>query len=149
MIFSREQKRILVKSGTVVLALFLIFICYSYVIPRTEVEIDTVYHSSYSALFVQSKINNAGTEEITDLKVKSSVWNSTEMLETETHYPGILKAKESVKLPPLLFDGPHADEYDLVIVLEFSGKEGKQSIVYNYKIKDYGNLVWHDQFLDF
>ena len=149
MIFSREQKRILVKSGTVVLALFLIFICYSYVIPRTEIEIDTVYHSSYSALFVQSKINNAGTEEITDLKVKSSVWNGTEMLETETHYPGILKAKESVKLPPLLFDGPHADEYDLVIVLEFNGKEGKQSIVYNYKIKDYGNLVWHDQFLDF
>ena len=149
MIFSREQKRILVKSGTVLLALFLIFICYSYVIPRTEVEIDTVYHSSYSALFVQSKINNAGTEEITDLKEKSSVWNGTEMLETETHYPGILKAKESVKLPPLLFDGPHADEYDLVIVLEFSGKEGKQSIVYNYKIKDYGNLVWHDQFLDF
>ena len=149
MIFSREQKRILVKSGTVVLALFLIFICYSYVIPRTEVEIDTVYHSSYSALFVQSKINNAGTEEITDLKVKSSVWNGTEMLETETHYPGILKAKESVKLPPLLFDGPHADEYDLVIVLEFSGKEGKQSIVYSYKIKDYGNLACHDQFLDF
>ena len=149
MIFSREQKRILVKSGTVVLALFLIFICYSYIIPRTEIEIDTVYHSSYSALFVQSKINNAGTEEITDLKVKSSVWNGTEMLETETHYPGILKAKESVKLPPLLFDGPHADEYDLFIVLEFSGKEGKQSIVYNYKIKDYGNLAWHDQFLDF
>ena len=53
MIFSKEQKRVLVKTGTVVLALFLIFICYSYVIPRTEVEIDTVYHSSYSALFVQ------------------------------------------------------------------------------------------------
>ena len=133
MIFSREQKRILVKSGTVVLALFLIFICYSYIIPRTEIEIDTVYHSSYSALFVQSKINNAGTEEITDLKIKSSVWNGSEMLETETHYPGILQAKQSVKLPPLLFDGPHADEYDLLIVLEFSGKEGKQSIVYSYK----------------
>ena len=149
MIFSREQKRIIVKSGTIVLALFLIFICYSYIIPRTEIEIDTVYHSSYSALFVQSKINNAGTEEITDLKIKSSVWNDSEMLETETHYPGILQAKQSVKLPPLLFDGPHADEYYLVIVLEFNGKEGKQNIVYSYKIKDYGNLAWHDQFLDF
>ena len=149
MIFSREQKRILVKSGTILLALFLVFICYSYIIPRTEIEIDTVYHSSYSALFVQSKINNAGTEEITDLKIKSSVWNSSEMLETETHYPGILQAKQSVKLPPLLFDGPHADEYYLVIVLEFNGKEGKQNIVYSYKIKDYGNLAWHDQFLDF
>ncbi|RZD35651.1 MAG: hypothetical protein CXT75_07575 [Methanobacteriota archaeon] len=149
MIFSREQKRILVKSGTIVLALFLVFICYSYIIPRTEIEIDTVYHSSYSALFVQSKINNAGTEEITDLKIKSSVWNDSEMLETETHYPGILQAKQSVKLPPLLFDGPHADEYYLVIVLEFNGKEGKQNIVYSYKIKDYGNLAWHDQFLDF
>ena len=149
MIFSREQKRILVKSGTILLALFLVFICYSYIIPRTEIEIDTVYHSSYSALFVQSKINNAGTEEITDLKIKSSVWNDSEMLETETHYPGILQAKQSVKLPPLLFDGPHADEYYLVIVLEFNGKEGKQSIVYSYNIKDYGNLAWHDQFLDF
>jgi|TARA_B100001105_G_scaffold184135_1_gene149053 hypothetical protein len=149
MIFNREQKRILVKSGTIVLALFLVFICYSYIIPRTEIEIDTVYHSSYSALFVQSKINNAGTEEITDLKIKSSVWNDSEMLETETHYPGILQAKQSVKLPPLLFDGPHADEYYLVIVLEFNGKEGKQNIVYSYKIKDYGNLAWHDQFLDF
>ena len=149
MIFSREQKRILVKSGTIVLALFLVFICYSYIIPRTEIEIDTVYHSSYSALFVQSKISNTGTEEITDLKIKSSVWNDSEMLETETHYPGILQAKQSVKLPPLLFDGPHADEYYLVIVLEFNGKEGKQSIVYSYKIKDYGNLAWHDQFLDF
>ena len=66
MIFSRDQKRIIVKSGTIVLALFLIFICYSYIIPRTEIEIDTVYHSSYSALFVQSKINNAGTEDITE-----------------------------------------------------------------------------------
>lgn len=149
MIFSREQKRILVKSGTIVLALFLVFICYSYIIPRTEIEIDTVYHSSYSALFVQSKISNTGTEEITDLKIKSSVWNGSEMLETETHYPGILQAKQSVKLPPLLFDGPHADEYYLVIVLEFNGKEGKQNIVYSYKIKDYGNLAWHDQFLDF
>ena len=149
MIFSREQKRIIVKSGTIVLALFLIFICYSYIIPRTEIEIDTVYHSSYSALFVQSKINNAGTEEITDLNVKSSVWNGSEMLETETHYPGILQAKQSVKLPPLLFEGPHADEYYLIIVLEFNGKEGKQSIVYSYNIKDYGNLAWHDQFLDF
>jgi hypothetical protein len=149
MIFSRDQKRIIVKSGTIVLALFLIFICYSYIIPRTEIEIDTVYHSSYSALFVQSKINNAGTEDITDLKVKSSVWNGSEMLETETHYPGILQAKQSVKLPPLLFEGPHADEYYLVIVLEFNGKEGKQSTVYSYNIKDYGNLAWHDQFLDF
>ena len=149
MIFSKEQKRVLVKTSTVILALFLIFICYSYVIPRTEVEIDTVYHSSYSALFVQSKMNNAGTQEITDLKVKSSVWNGTEMLVTETSYPGILKAKQSVKLPPLIFDGPHADEYDLVIVVEFNSNEGKQTIVYNYKIKDYGNLAWHDQYFSF
>ena len=149
MIFSKEQKRVLVKTITILLALFLIFICYSYVIPRTEVEIDTVYHSSYSALFVQSKINNACTQDITDLKIKSSIWNGTEMLTTETNYPGILKAKQSVKLPPLIFDGPHADEYDLIIVLEFNSNEGKQNIVYSYKIKDYGNLAWHDQYFSF
>ena len=70
-------------------------------LPRTEIEIDTVFHSSYSGLFVQSRISNMGTEEITDLKVKISVWNGTEMLETDTHYPGILSAKQSVKLGDL------------------------------------------------
>lgn len=149
MIFNLEQKRVLVKSVTIILALFLVSVCYSYVIPRTEVEIDTVYHSSYSALFVQSKINNAGTIDITDLKIKSSVWNGTQMLATETNYPGILKAKQSVKLPPLKFDGPHADDYDLIISMEFSNDEGKQTITYSYEIKDYGNLAWHDQYFKF
>ena len=147
--FTKDQKRVIVKSIAAILALFLIFVCYSYVIPRTEVEIDTVYHSSYSALFVQSKINNAGTKEITDLKIKSSVWNGTKMLVSETNYPGILKSKQSVKLPPLIFDGPHADEYELVIEMEFSSDEGKQTLIYNYEIKDYGNLAWHDQYFSF
>ena len=99
-----QQKRIIVKFGVAILALLMVFVCYSYVITRTEIEVETVYHSSYSALFVQSKLSNTGTKPVDDLKVKISVWNGTEMLETETHYPGILNAKQSVKLPPLLFD---------------------------------------------
>ena len=146
---SVEQRKIIAKFAVVIVAVLLILLCYSYFLPRTEVEIDTVYHSSYSALFVQSKINNAGTKEITDLKIKSSVWNGTEMLASETNYPGILKSKQSVKLPPLIFDGPRADEYDLVIEMEFSSDEGKQTLIYNYEIKDYGNLAWHDQYFSF
>ena len=103
MILGPQQRKIIVKFGVGIMALLLVFVCYSYVIPRTEVEIDTVYHSSYSALFVQSKVSNTGTKQITNLKIKSSVWNGTEMLETDTHYPGILNAKQSVKLPPLIF----------------------------------------------
>ena len=144
-----KQKQILLKFAVAILSVMVIFVCYSYALPRTEIEMDTVYHSSYSALFVQSKINNAGTQDITDLKIKSSIWNGTEMLTTETNYPGILKAKQSVKLPPLIFDGPHADEYDLIIVLEFNSNEGKQNLIYNYEIKDYGNLAWHDQYFSF
>ena len=56
MIFNQEQKKIIGKFFVSILALLLIIMCYSYAIPRTEVEIDTVYHSSYSALFVQSKM---------------------------------------------------------------------------------------------
>ena len=149
MIFNQEQKKIIGKFFVSILALLLIIMCYSYAIPRTEVEIDTVYHSSYSALFVQSKITNAGTEDITGLIVKSSVWNKTEMMISETHYPNNLKSKESVKIPPLVFDGAHADEYDLIIIIEFNGKDGKKTIIYNYKIADYGNLAWHDQYLKF
>ena len=119
MILGPQQRKIIVKFGVGIKALLLVFVCYSYVIPRTEVEIDTVYHSSYSALFVQSKVSNTGTKQITNLKIKSSVWNGTEMLETDTHYPGILNAKQSVKLPPLIFDGPHSDSYELLINLDF------------------------------
>ena len=149
MILGPQQRKIIVKFGVGIMALLLVFVCYSYVIPRTEVEIDTVYHSSYSALFVQSKISNTGTKQITNLKIKSSVWNGTEMLETDTHYPGVLNAKQSVKLPPLIFDGPHSDSYELLINLEFIIDGEKQILAYNYEIADYGNLAWHDQYMNF
>ncbi|MEE3242478.1 MAG: hypothetical protein VX188_01535 [Candidatus Thermoplasmatota archaeon] len=149
MIFGPQQQKVIVKFGVGIMALLLIFVCYSYVIPRTEVEIDTVYHSSYSALFVQSKISNTGTKQIIDLKVKISVWNGTEMLESDSHYPGILNAKQSVKLPPLIFDGPHSDSYELLINVEFLIDGAKQTLDYNYVIADYGNLAWHDQYVSF
>jgi hypothetical protein len=149
MILGPQQRKIIIKFGVGIMALLLVFVCYSYVIPRTEVEIDTVYHSSYSALFVQSKISNTGTKQISNLKIKSSVWNGTEMLETDTHYPGVLNAKQSVKLPPLIFDGPHSDSYELLINLEFIIDGEKQILAYNYEIADYGNLAWHDQYMSF
>ena len=149
MILGPQQRKVIIKFGVGIMALLLVFVCYSYVIPRTEVEIDTVYHSSYSALFVQSKISNTGTKQISNLKIKSSVWNSTEMLETDTHYPGVLNAKQSVKLPPLIFDGPHSDSYELLINLEFIIDGEKQTLAYNYEIADYGNLAWHDQYMSF
>ena len=149
MILGPQQRKVIIKFGVGIMALLLVFVCYSYIIPRTEIEIDTVYHSSYSALFVQSKISNTGTKQINNLKIKSSVWNGTEMLETDTHYPGVLNAKQSVKLPPLIFDGPHSDSYELLINLEFIIDGEKQTLAYNYEIADYGNLAWHDQYMSF
>ena len=149
MILGPQQRKVIIKFGVGIMALLLVFVCYSYIIPRTEIEIDTVYHSSYSALFVQSKISNTGTNQISNLKIKSSVWNGTEMLETDTHYPGVLNAKQSVKLPPLIFDGPHSDSYELLINLEFIIDGEKQTLAYNYEIADYGNLAWHDQYMSF
>ncbi len=146
---SVQQRKIIAKFAVVIVSVLLILLCYSYFLPRTEVEIDTVYHSSYSGLFVQSKISNTGTKEITNLKVKLTVWNSTDLLQSETHYPGALNAKQIVKLPVLIFDGPHADSYELIISMEFNSDEGKQVLNYNYKIADYGNLAWHDQYFSF
>ena len=60
-----DQRKIIAKFVAVVVSILMISLCYSYLLPRTEVEIDTVYHSSYSGLFVQSKISNTGTKEIT------------------------------------------------------------------------------------
>ena len=149
MMIGPQQRKVIVKFGVAILALLVIFVSYSYIIPRTDVEVETVYHSSYSALFVQSKLSNTGTKQITELKVKISVWNGTEMLETDTHYPGILNAKQSVKLPPLLFDGPHSDSYELLINIECVVDGEKLTLTYNYEIADYGNLAWHDQYVSF
>ena len=66
MILGPQQRKVIIKFGVGIMALLLVLVCYSYVIPRTEVEIDTVYHSSYSALFVQSKISNTGTKQISN-----------------------------------------------------------------------------------
>ena len=149
MMIGPQQRKVIVKFGVAILALLVIFVSYSYIIHRTEVEVETVYHSSYSALFVQSKLSNTGTKQITELMVKISVWNGTEMLETDTHYPGILNDKQSVKLPPLLFDGPHSDSYELLIGIEFVVGGEKLTLTYNYEIADYGNLAWHDQYVSF
>ena len=57
--------------------------------------------------------------------------------------------KQSVKLPPLLFDGPHSDSYELLIGIEFVVDGEKLTLTYNYVIADYGNLAWHDQYVSF
>ena len=63
MMIGPQQRKVIVKFGVAILALLVIFGSYSYVIPRTEVEVETVYHSSYSALFVQSKLSNTGNKQ--------------------------------------------------------------------------------------
>ena len=70
---SVEQRKLIAKFAVVIVAVLLISLCYSYFLPRTEVEIDTVYHSSYSGLFVQSKISKSTLGDIdalSDLKNK-------------------------------------------------------------------------------
>ena len=47
---SVEQRKVIAKFAVVIVAVLLILLCYSYFLPRTEVEIDTVYHSSYTSL---------------------------------------------------------------------------------------------------
>ena len=59
-----KQRLILLKFAVAILSVIVIFVCYSYALPRTEIEMDTVYHSSYSGLFVQSKISNTGTKAV-------------------------------------------------------------------------------------
>ena len=142
----KQQQKIIGKFAIGIVALLVIFVSYNYIIPRTEVEIDTVYHSSYSSLFVQSKISNSGTKEVSDMEIKMSVWNKDELLKTETHYPGVLKSKQTAKLPALLFDGSHSEDYELIISMNFIVDDDKNSVTYYYKIADYGNLAWHDQY---
>ena len=42
-----KQKQILLKFAVAILSVMVIFVCYSYALPRTEIEMDTVYHSSF------------------------------------------------------------------------------------------------------
>lgn len=136
---------------TILLYGFLIFILlstsYLYIFPRTEVEVKTAYHHSFSGGYLQVRLTNAGTHDVTDVSLEITVWKDEDLINSTIHEMDILANRESIKLPELMFYSEAQLTHTAVITLTFTEGDTVQRSVWSYEIKDYANLFWEDQYL--
>ena len=145
---NREQRRLLLRGGAILAVLLLLWAGWVWVIPRTAVDVETVYHHSYSGNFIQCRITNEGTTSFSGLELELSVWNDTLLVEQETWRPGTLAPHTSIKLPPLIYHEPAAYDYQLLLTLRFSDERGSYELHWSHTIAEYANLEWLDSYRD-
>jgi len=143
-----EQNR---KLATTLLYGFVIFLLlsasYLYVFPRTEVEVKTAYHQSFSGNYLQVRITNAGTHDVNDVELEISVWKEETLINSTIHEIELLGKRESIKLPEMRYYSEAQLSYTAIISLTFTVDGAVQHSVWSYTIEDYANLFWEDQYL--
>ncbi len=113
--FTREQWRVLRMAGVGLLVLALLWGSYAYIVPRTAMRIDTVYHYSYSGIFVQCRLANEGTHDASEVELHIAVWNGSELKGQRSYLLGDLDAHDDEKLVPLRFYGEAGDTSRVVL----------------------------------
>jgi len=143
---SRKQKRGAVFLG--VITICLIFIIYSFLIPRAELSVNTTVHYSFSGISIGVQVRNTGTLEITDLSMNITVTNEDGEKEYQEEFViGVLGKRERVA-PSFNFKAPQIDPYTLTLRFDFScdGQEYNETI--QHEMKDYMNFIWKDRIRD-
>ena len=141
--------------ATTLLYGFVIFLLlstsYLFIFPRTEVEVKTAYHQSFSGNYLQVRLTNAGTHDVSDVSLEITVWKGDlingELINSTTHEMDILKNRESIKLPEFMYYSEAQLTHTAVITLTFTIDGTVQRSVWSYTIEDYANLFWEDQYL--
>ncbi len=144
--FTREQWRVLRMAGVGLLVLVLLWGSYAYIVPRTEMRIDTAYHYSYSGIFIQCRLTNGGTHDAGDVELHMAVWNGSELKGQRSYALGDLDAHDDEKLAPLRFYGEATDTYQLVLTLYFTADGEDHELVWTHILTDYQNLIFHDRY---
>lgn len=139
------------QLATTLLYGFVIFLIlstsYLYIFPRTEIEVKTSYHQSFSGSYIQVRITNAGTHDVSDVALEITIWKDETLINSTTHEIDMLEKRESIKLSELMYYSEAQLTYTAVISLTFTIDGVVQHSVWSYIIKDYANLFWEDQYL--
>ena len=137
--------------ATTLLYGFVIFLLlstsYLFIFPRTEVEVKTAYHQSFSGSYLQVRLTNAGTHDVSDVSLEITVWKDEELINSTIHEMDILKNRDSKKLPELMYYSEAQLMHTAIITLTFTVDGTVQRSVWSYTIEDYANLFWEDQYL--
>ena len=137
--------------ATTLLYGFVIFLLlstsYLFIFPRTEVEVKTAYHQSFSGSYLQVRLTNAGTHDVSDVSLEITVWKDEELINSTIHEMDILKNRDSIKLPELMYYSEAQLTHTAVISLTFTVDGLVQHSVWSYTIEGYANLFWEDQYL--
>jgi hypothetical protein len=124
---------------TILAVILLSFATYQWIIPRTNLEIRTVYHEAPGGggtggtIHVNVLFTNAGNREISDLESIITVSNAEGgVLARHTLVPTKLEIRKNVEVKLILL-GSHYEEYRISISLDFvsSGDSNSNSLTYN------------------
>lgn len=156
---TRKQHHVKGKRGVIIftvsifLVLLLAPIIYYYIIPREEMTITTIYHEISGAggtglIAVAFRVENTGTQDITDLSLKVLIVNQTyETKDTWNHTVGKLELREKIDHSEA-FSGTHYKNYYITIETSFTieGNHYHRTITHSVIEKEHPemNIEWKD-----
>ncbi len=142
-LLSRKQKK--TALFLTVSVVFLSYLLFAMVIPRTEVTANTTVHYSFSGILVGIQARNTGTLDITDMTMNITIIDEDGDVDyTEDVLIGTL-ARGDKMTHSFSFTAPMTDSYDFLLRFNFTcdGKEYIETL--EYRMEDYMNFIWKDR----
>jgi hypothetical protein len=148
-----------VYFGLVVIAIIILASMglYSYVLPRVDVELVTVYHestggvASSGSININTQIRNEGTKTIEDLNMSIIISDPDTGEIKQQLSDSFLKISRGDKEEPRMeFFGDHYEPYKITILVSFksSGKAYIREFVYDIETDDAMNLIFEERIFE-
>jgi len=138
------------KQQMAVLAVIMILIgalLYGYVIPRTALQVETLYHQSFSGNSIGVRLKNTGTRDVTNLSVDMEIFDEDGK---SVHHPAPLNgidipAHKSYKFSTN-FRGSQIEKYRIVMnfLFESGGKDYNETVRHTTD-GEYMNENWKER----
>lgn len=147
---AREEERggkvrVLLIIGAVIALLVAGYTVFTYLIPHTDVVITTAYKDSWSGKFVQTEVNNKGTEPLLGLKISVAVWNGSQLMDSVEESVGDLEAHSNHTIQRLHFYGHSLDQYTIVVQVSFKTAGENFQETYTYDSEPVQSHLWEDK----
>ena len=138
----KQKKTALFLTVSVV---FLSYLLFALVIPRTEVTASTTIHYSFSGILVGIQARNTGTLDITDMTMNVTIIDEDgDVVYTEDVMIGTLPKGDKIT-HTFSFTAPMTDSYDFLLRFDFTCDSKEYSETLDYRMEDYMNFIWKDR----
>ena len=118
---------------------------FTYLVPHTQVVVTTAYKDSWSGKFVQTEVNNKGTEPLRNLKISVAVWNGSQLMDSVQESVGDLKAHDNHTIQALHFYGNSLDQYTIVVQVSFKTASKNYQETFTHDSEPVQSHIWEDE----